>query len=120
MFKKWVVGLGVLFLMLYAWPNYLASANLSNCEAGINPNQISPGSTSDIQFAVQNTDVTSIQWVQVDVPSSNFSIANVSADGWTNSYTNSQANLTGGNLGPGSTLYFTVTTTASDTQESGN
>ena len=120
MFKKWVVGLGVLLLMLYAWPNSLASANLSSCRANISPSQISPGSTSDIQFALQNTDVTSIQWVQVDVPSSNFSIANVAADGWNNSYDNGQATLTGGDLGPGSTLYFTITTTTANTQESGN
>jgi peroxiredoxin len=117
---RWAVSLSLGLLLFLAWSNPLVSANLSGCEADASPNQINIGSTADIQIDLQNTDVNDIQWIQINVPSGNFNIANVNADGWDNTFSNGQANLTNGDLGSGSSLYITVTTTAANTQDIGN
>ncbi len=113
--KKWWIGLGLLLITLYVWPSSPTLAVLSSCSASSSPNQATPGSTTDINFSLQNTDNSvPIFWIQVTAPSDDFSISNVTVSDWAYSFNSNQVTFTENNLAPGSTFDFTLSTTASN------
>jgi len=118
--KKWWVGLFVLLLIFYFWPSFQTLAVLSSCSASSTPNIVNLGSTTDINFSLQNTDSTLlVEWIQVSVPSPNFTISSASVSGWAYSFNSDHAIFSDGSILPGSSIDFTLSTTADDTPTAG-
>ena len=119
--KKWWVGLGILLLVLYVWPSSQTLAALSGCTANTTPNLVKLGSTNNINFSLKNDDsASSISWVEIISPASDYSISDVFIGGWTYSFNSQYVYLSGSVISPGTTQNFALSVIADNNPTTGN
>lgn len=97
-----VVTLGLIAsLLITCVPAGVAHANINSCSATLTTNStVSPNSSGSVQIEVDNTDSSTIKWIQVTRPSGNFTIQNAQLNNWGSSNNDSIATFTGGTIAP--------------------
>lgn len=107
--------LAVSMLLSYQQPAFAADA----CTATVDPTSIQ-ANAQGVTFTISltNTGPQPIIYIQLDRPSADFTMANVSASGWSVSANSSHAELTGGSLASGATLDFTFSATVGPNEAS--
>lgn len=114
MFKPYLRFFGgfvaiVAFLAL-SWN--VVKADVTSCDASVSPHTVSPSSSTDFTFQIDNTDTVPITWVRISRPSSNFTITANSSPGWQSTTSSRYAFQTNGTLNPGQSMTVTLTANA--------
>ena len=95
-----------LVLTYFNWPPVYA--DISSCSASISPHTVTPSTSTDFQFQINNTDVNPTHRIKITRPSSNFTITGYSVGGWAVGMTNDYLTLGGGTISPSESLDLVV------------
>lgn len=96
-------------LLPYYFAGTKSLAAISSCTATSNLNQVASGSSNTFLININNTSSNVIVWIRFTRPSSNFTLGNIIASGWTKNLTTSQITITNGILDVGMSRNFTLT-----------
>jgi thiol-disulfide isomerase/thioredoxin len=96
--------------------HYKVQAAPNSCGVSVNPAEIPPSTTADLQFVVTNYSSNPLLWAEVTVPSSNYIVNGGSGAGW-NEVSNSDTSVTFrlGNIAPAESKGLNISTTTSST-----
>lgn len=104
------------FVVILVFANLIqiktVKADIDECSASIIPNQVDSGSTNNFTLTINNTSANDIIWIRITRPSSNFTLSNINASGWTKGLSASVITLTNGSLSSGSQRNFILTNVA--------
>lgn len=99
---------------LLSWP---VNAVISSCSASVTPVNITPQTTANFQFNITNTSSSTVTWMRISRPSSNYYIAgDPDLAGWSYFRSGEQLTLIEGNLSAGASLLVTVPITTEAVQ----
>ncbi len=112
-YKRLLLGLLVLMLSFNSiFTAKIVHADISNCSANLTPHVVLPGSVTDAQFSIQNTDSQAIRWIQISKPNGEFVVNSTNISGWSDNTNSDFTRLNGGSLDPGQTLNLSISTFA--------
>lgn len=110
----------VITLSFLLAPLYPVHAVISSCGASVGITSVQANTTQSYSFTVSNDSENTISWIQVAVPSSNFTMVGgvYTPSGWSGSADSSTLTVTGGSLGSGGSYTFSIQTTSADVNAS--
>lgn len=97
-----------MFLVLCALSISRARATES-CSVDVSPTSVQGNTETAFTFALTNTGASTINWIKIIRPSSNFSLVNYGVSGWSISANQEFAELSGGEVLSGAPLSFNYT-----------
>lgn len=80
----------------------------ASCEVSVSPPNISPNSSGTLYLNVGNDWGSSIAWIKISRPSSNFTISGGTKEGWSSDVSASSIIYTGGLQNPGESMFYPV------------
>ena len=83
----------------------------TTCGGSVSIHTVTPASSNDFTITVNNTGSTDIGWVDITVPSANFTYTGNSVNGWSTADHDGGTTLSGNTIVPGQTETFSVTAT---------
>lgn len=86
---------------------------VASCGAQVSPHTVTPSSSTNFQFTLTNNGTTSIKWIYITRPSTNFTITGASANGWLSYRTTSLVIFDSGTLASGGSMLINISATAS-------
>src|SRR3990172_8654891 len=89
---------------------------VGSCTANVSPSSVQANVTSSFTFSVTNTGSGTVNYIEVQTPSGNFTFGTGSASGWTVSGSSSLKELSGGSLASGATYEFSYNVTAAGSE----
>src|SRR4030042_5950435 len=98
--KNLVIFLAAISLVATCFPNWPVQADISSCTASVLPHSVTPSTSTEFQFQINNTDVSPIQRIKITRPSGDFTLTGYSVGGWAVGMTNSDLTLGGGTINP--------------------
>ncbi len=114
--KKFVSVAIIVGIAFQLFPINLVKANINSCSASVDLHSVTPTTTSDFGFTLDNTDSTAIRWIRITRPSDQFTIGGYSIGGWSGAWTNSQVTFGGGSIGASESLAFSIQASSGSNQ----
>lgn len=113
-----IIVLSLCFVSISPLVSKNAKASINSCSVTMSPHSVDQSTVTDFQFQITNTDPSSVNWVRITRPSSNYTILSNESPGWGASTTEEFAYQSDGSLDQGQTMNVTVTAQAGAVQTS--
>ncbi len=95
------IGRAIIIVLVMVTSGIIAppiKAAVTSCNVTVSPHTLTPNTTENVNFEITNTGDTTINWLTIIPPTSDFQPTDAGASGWSTSFDASQVRLRNGSL----------------------
>lgn len=111
-----LIGFNILFIF-FTTPKQVFAA-VSSCTASVSPSSVHTSTSTSFDFTLNNTSSSTIVWIKITRPSSDFTITDQGVGGWSGGHSSSDVTFGGGSLAASDSLSFNVNATSGSSEGS--